>query len=291
MPLLSYFYLLALLDLYLLFPRISSQETVQQALWNVPNGQEPDFSNTFTGGNTIPISWNQYGNGSMEGYDALDLWVTTFDYSVHQYSQLLDGMFFPVRFVSWVKSNHKLAENLSLDQGGSWTWTINIPASQLQVDAKYVLRFKPINSPRSYYNLSSSEVSSPGILILQANSSVSSSSSTTLTSSTTSPASAAGTSPSVSNTSPATPGSHILSTAAKAGIGIGVSAAVLLSLGGFFAYFLLRRRRRVPQLQGADEKLTASEPSQQLDGHRVEVNADQALRSPAELPGDPHIRY
>src|SRR5215469_3891857 len=107
MPL-SYFYLLPLLDLYLLFPRISSQESVQQAIWTVPNGQEPDFSNTFTVGNTIPISWNQDGNGTVEENNALDLWVTTFDYSVHQYSQLLEGMFFPVRFVSWVKSNHNL---------------------------------------------------------------------------------------------------------------------------------------------------------------------------------------
>jgi len=90
MPLLSSFYMLPLLGLYLLFPRISSQLSVQQYVSNVP-----DFSNSFFEGNTIPISWNQDGNGSTAEYDALNLWVTTFDYSVHQYSELLHGFHHP----------------------------------------------------------------------------------------------------------------------------------------------------------------------------------------------------
>lgn len=281
MPLLSYFYLLPLLNLSLLFLRVSGQETVQQIVWNVPNGQEPDFSSTFDAGDSIPVSWNQYGNGSVEEYDALDLWVTTADYSVHPYAQLLDGIFSFVRCVSRIGSNNKFAENLSLNQGGSWTWTINIPTSQVQIDAKYVLRFKPISSPRSYYNASSSEVSSPGILILQAGS----------------PTTTSSTSSSALNTSrtsamPTTTGSNGLGTAAKAGIGIGVSAAALLSLGGFFAYFLLKRRKcRDPESQPAHGKPTESTLLRRSYEERVEKSANQDLESPAELPGDPHDRY
>lgn len=91
MALLLHLYFPLLLD-FLLHPTVvAAQATVQQIVWNVPNGQEPDFSNTFYAGNTVPISWNELGGGNTAAYDSLDLWVTTFDYSVHQYSQLLTG--------------------------------------------------------------------------------------------------------------------------------------------------------------------------------------------------------
>ena len=91
MAVLLYSILLLLFDLLLRVAFVAAQDTIQEEVWNVPSGQDVDFSNTFYDGNTVPISWNEYGGGNTASYDTLDLWVTTFDYTVHQYSQLLNG--------------------------------------------------------------------------------------------------------------------------------------------------------------------------------------------------------
>jgi len=80
-----------LLELLLQITFATAQEPIQQAVWNVPNGQDADFSNTFYDGNTVPISWNELEDGNTALYATLDLWVTTFDYTINQYSQLLTG--------------------------------------------------------------------------------------------------------------------------------------------------------------------------------------------------------
>lgn len=55
------------------YARVAAQATIQGVMWNMPNGRAPSFSQTFTTGQTIPISWNPY-NGTM-----VDLWLTPFD--------------------------------------------------------------------------------------------------------------------------------------------------------------------------------------------------------------------
>jgi hypothetical protein len=76
-----------------------AQETVQQILWNVPDGNLTDLSQTFTAGTTLPLSWN--GWTSPDYIDAfktlVDLWVTAWDYNLNPFSQLLKGKDRPTR--------------------------------------------------------------------------------------------------------------------------------------------------------------------------------------------------
>ncbi len=49
-------------------------ENIQrQYLWNAPNGSHPDFSNTYTYGDAILVSWNALNNSIY------DLWLTSWD--------------------------------------------------------------------------------------------------------------------------------------------------------------------------------------------------------------------
>lgn len=73
-----------------------------------------------------------------------------------------------------------MVENVNLTSPGNYAWTIAIPAANLTIDAKYVLRFKV---PASTYDPNSAELSSPGFLVLRAAASSTSSSSTTPSSS------------------------------------------------------------------------------------------------------------
>lgn len=51
-----------------------SAESIQrQYLWNTPNGGDPDFSESFTDGAEILISWNALNNS------VYDLWLTSWN--------------------------------------------------------------------------------------------------------------------------------------------------------------------------------------------------------------------
>ena len=73
--------------LLLSLAHIAHTETVQQG-WILPDGSYPDFSQTFRVGQTLPLSWSAL-NATVD-----NLWVTTFDYGVDQFSQLLAGKYF-----------------------------------------------------------------------------------------------------------------------------------------------------------------------------------------------------
>jgi hypothetical protein len=79
--------------LFQLHSSLVQSQTVQSILWNIPDGNLPDLSETFTAGTTLPLSWN--GWTSPDYVDAMttlvDLWVTGFDYNVDPFSQLLIG--------------------------------------------------------------------------------------------------------------------------------------------------------------------------------------------------------
>ncbi|KAF2103274.1 hypothetical protein NA57DRAFT_52801 [Rhizodiscina lignyota] len=258
---------------------IRAQDTIQAALWKVPDGTSPDFSQTFTDGESIPLAWNDFSGTSDVNASAslLDLWLTSFDWDNNQYSQLL-----------------RKGIDLTTPDGGHFTWTINIPDRSLSVSAKYVLRFK---IPASSYNANTGQLSSPGFLVLaaQASSSTSlSSSSETLSSSTTKKVTSTSTN-ALTATAPTTPSSaseHSLSGGAKAGIGIGVAVAILaLTALGTFLFF--RRRKisgQVPELpaqQDNDLVITERKEFREMSRPTQEM-------TPVELPasreaGELHI--
>jgi hypothetical protein len=77
-----------------------AQETVQQALWVVPNGNLSDLSQTFTAGTTLALSWNAWqSNAYIDPTKTLvDLWVTAFDIALNTFSELLSGTDCHARF-------------------------------------------------------------------------------------------------------------------------------------------------------------------------------------------------
>lgn len=123
---------------------------------------------------------------------------------------------------------------------GNYAWTIAIPDEYLAVSAKYVLRFKAASST---YGPNASELSSPGFLVLRAAPSTTSTSSSSTFTATTSSTIASTSTPPPSQTS--TTNHHSisggLSSGAKAGIGIGVTVAVL-GVSGILC-FLMRERK------------------------------------------------
>jgi hypothetical protein len=70
-----------------------AQKTIQNILWNVPDGDLPDLSQTFTAGSTLPLSWNNYTSTLYVDTtkNLVDLWVASFDNSLNSFSQLIKG--------------------------------------------------------------------------------------------------------------------------------------------------------------------------------------------------------
>ncbi|KAF7896703.1 uncharacterized protein EAF01_009106 [Botrytis porri] len=210
---------------------IYAQTYVSSTVWIVPDGNTADLSKTYTEGITLQVTWNPVPEG-YQFQTLSNLWVTTWDYEITQFSQLL-------------------TENVNTINNGTYDWTITIPTSILSRDAKYVLRFKDLNSK---YNSSSQEISSTGFLVINgASSSTSTASATPIRStqisssaSSTATTSASATQSVISTTS-ATPASiptsegSGLSGGAKAGIAVG-SVVVAFSIAGL-AFLFFRRQR------------------------------------------------
>ncbi|KAL3419601.1 hypothetical protein PVAG01_08099 [Phlyctema vagabunda] len=237
---------------------MAQAQTVQEAIWNIPDSSLSDLSQTFTSGTTLPLSWNPYKSSAYidASNSLLDLWVSTYDFAQNPYSQLLK-------------------ENINLTVPGGFAWTIDIADEDLSASAEYVLRFK---EPALRYEQNTPDLSSPGFLVLRANSpsslatpsltassaaasSSATSSSTRITptssmvslsvlpSSTVVPSSVI---PAASTIGASSPSGAVstndactscgLSTGAKAGIGIGIAALVLTVAGA--AYFCFTRKRK-----------------------------------------------
>lgn len=58
--------------------------TVQQEVWNIPDGNQKDLFNSFTQGVTTFLSWNGWeGSQFINGNDTLcDLWAGSWDATV-----------------------------------------------------------------------------------------------------------------------------------------------------------------------------------------------------------------
>ncbi|KAH6665956.1 hypothetical protein B0J14DRAFT_678566 [Halenospora varia] len=216
---------------------------IQTAVWKVPDGKLENFSQTFFQGQTLAVSWNgwtQVVGGVLDATKSLtDLWVTAFDSAQNPYNELIKS-------------------NINLTSTGTLAWPIAIPPTTLTIDARYVLRFKP---NASTFDPNSLELSSPGFLVLNSVSS-SSSSLTTTTSSSSTTANALDPSisllnsqtglPSLSTNAPSSTSSATivatpqetsgLSSGAKAGLGIGITAAILGIVGA--GYFIWRMRQK-----------------------------------------------
>ncbi|KAF7896683.1 uncharacterized protein EAF01_009086 [Botrytis porri] len=231
------------------------------SIWVVPDGTQPDLSQTFRQGLTLQITW--FGAPDNYQFDTLtNLWVTSWEYEKTAYSQLLEG-------------------NINANDSGTHDWTIDIPTSVLGKTAKYVLRFKSLNPA---FNPDSRDVSSPAFLVITGDSA---SSSRTSTSSSTTSASAVSSSSSMitsvptlstsavssTQTSISATGAIASSTAAdtiyrdkytklSGGLAAGIavaSVAILCAVLGL-AYFLYKRRKnkRDPATQPLTEHPTGS---------------------------------
>ncbi|RDL35389.1 uncharacterized protein BP5553_07320 [Venustampulla echinocandica] len=243
-------------------------QTIQNILWNVPDGKLSDLSQTFTAGTTLPLSWNALvTTANIDTTENLvDLWATSYDTNLNPFSQ-------PV------------TQNINLTSPGNYAWTIAIPDKTLAISAKYVLRFKPASST---YDINTGKLSSPGFIVLRgALSTFSTSSSSTSAVTTSSPLlsssqsrSIAGPSTYLPSQTPTTNQSSTsggLDSGAKVGVGIGVAVAVL----GIFViiYFFFTRR------QGRDATPTeAIMPIGTQENYKVGYTT-----SPAELPGARHV--
>ena len=68
-----------------------------QSYWTVPNGNLPDFRQTFSDGEALPIAWNGWDSTRtdefLDGVTVADLWVTSYEYGDYPYAQLVTGMF------------------------------------------------------------------------------------------------------------------------------------------------------------------------------------------------------
>ncbi|KAH7409455.1 hypothetical protein BKA64DRAFT_720727 [Cadophora sp. MPI-SDFR-AT-0126] len=257
----------------------TTAQTVQSILWKVPDGTLSDLSQQFTTGNTLPLSWNAWN--SDQYVDAtknlVDLWATSFDYSLNAFSQ-------------------RLAKNLNLTTAGNFAWTIQVPDTSLAISAKYVLRFK---AAASSLEIDSGELSSPGFIILRAIISTTSTPDTRTSSVATSSnpvtssfsgstlASPTPLNPTATPVSQQTSGSGGLTTGAKIGIGLGVSLGILVLC--VLAYILFKRKGTkyspptdISQIEEADYKKYGSTPNPaELAGLSQGPSELEATREPA----------
>ncbi|KAG4432644.1 hypothetical protein IFR05_011869 [Cadophora sp. M221] len=245
--------------------RFTTAQTVQSIVWKVPDGTLPDLSQQFTTGNTLPLSWNawnldQYVNATK---NLVDLWVTSFDYSLNAFSQ-------------------RIARNLNLTTAGNFAWTIEVPDTNLAISAKYVLRFK---EAASSFEIDSGELSSPGFIILRAGIPTTSTSNTRTSSASisSSPVSSSFSSSSLPSPTPSTLaetpvsqqtlGSGGMTTGAKAGIGLGVSLGFLALCGLAYIFFFKRKG------------IKHSGPAETSQSVEADYKKYGAPATPAELAG------
>ncbi|KAL1884835.1 hypothetical protein Plec18167_001490 [Paecilomyces lecythidis] len=218
--------------LFIFFVKTICAQTAQ-SYWTVPDGQLPDFQQTFKNQQVLPIAWNGWDSDwtgeYLEGLSIVDLWVTSFNYDQYPYSQLLH-------------------ENIDISKAGTYTWTIDINSTALGATAEYVLRFKP---PLKTYNISSGSLSSSGFIILpetsNANPTTSARPAKQSTISTTNSATGLTSTPTATGSS----GSSSLDGRTKAGIAVGcVLGGIAVGSLLIFALWRFKRKKRPSPADG-----------------------------------------
>lgn len=81
------------LCIWSLFSLASRAQTVQSILWNTPNGNLADLSQTFIAGTTLALSWNAWPSQIYidPNKNLVDLWVTAYETSRNSFNQSLIG--------------------------------------------------------------------------------------------------------------------------------------------------------------------------------------------------------
>ncbi|PGH19574.1 hypothetical protein AJ80_03910 [Polytolypa hystricis UAMH7299] len=218
----------------LLFPETGRSQVAQDS-WSVPDGQQDDFTVTLRKGQTIPFSWRGWSSVWTDTYlnkkTINDLWVTSYDYHVAPFAELI-------------------AQDIDVSRAGSFTWSIDIPDASLSKTAKYVLRFKNPADPPESYDHKSSQLSSRGFIIVNG---VRSPSSTPNTTSPSATASASATNSVLTTPSNSPPPQELetigLSAGAKTGIGVGSAVGGIAIIGLIVFAFLWQRCRSQQQQQ------------------------------------------
>ena len=78
-----------------------SQQVVAQHLqdnWISPVGTDPDFQQTFINGQVLAVAWEGWNSSIVTQYleestTIADLWVTSFNFALSPFSQLLSGIY------------------------------------------------------------------------------------------------------------------------------------------------------------------------------------------------------
>ncbi|KAH6637274.1 hypothetical protein F5144DRAFT_210323 [Chaetomium tenue] len=241
----------------------------REYLWNTPDGDKPDFAETYTHGDEVVFSWNALNNSIY------DLWLT-----------------------SWKPGPDPVAVCLAINlahDGNLKLVTSDPPTAQFANETKYVLRFKPPTG-RGEFVASDPDLSSPGFLLVEPAFHQQD------VPSTTSPAM-----PTISRVTPARetattmadsgseePFSNI-SPAAAAGLTIGLILMVALLVAGEVWYLMWRRKRR---RGGGDDGTTPASSRWRMKrfgkGDRgvfvrvgkAEMVIDDSIWMSPELPGD-----
>ena len=84
-----------LIPVLFLLQRVVAQRV--QANWIAPIGTDPDFQQTFINGQVLAVAWEGWNASVVNQYleettTIADLWVTSFNFQLSAFSQLLSCM-------------------------------------------------------------------------------------------------------------------------------------------------------------------------------------------------------
>ncbi|KAK4235568.1 hypothetical protein C8A03DRAFT_36583 [Achaetomium macrosporum] len=257
--------------------RVENAEAIQrQYLWNTPNGSRPDFSETYTDGDEIVISWNALNNS------VYDLWLTSWAADPDQVALCL-------------------ARAVSLDHDGNLKLvTSDPPSAEMANETRYVLRFKPPTSQGGFVS-SDPDLSSPGFLLLRSSVNSSVNAQGVRSSSVFATTTAAPTRSSVTPSRNADPSAAVpeqakpdMSSATAAALTIGLILVVAFLVAMEVAYLMWRRKRRrggekvgMPSSSQRKSRGRGKSDSELLvHVYSAEMATNDALWLSPELPGD-----
>ena len=227
----------------------------RQYLWNVPEGNRPDFSESYAHGENIPISWNALNNSMY------DLWITSWNWDSNPVALCLASEFSKINHEVATFTYTETAGSVNLAHDGSLNLINPNPPSAFFADkSRYVLRFKP-PTPQGQYVPLDPEIVSPAFFIVKPEEK--GKPTTTATADATSSSSSASSAPSLitaiedivasspsSSQSPNSRMSHgTMSSGAAAGLTIGLVFLVFLVVFLAVGIFYMRRRRAQRQAQ------------------------------------------
>ncbi|KAH6845788.1 hypothetical protein B0I37DRAFT_192253 [Chaetomium sp. MPI-CAGE-AT-0009] len=245
-----------------------AENTRRKYLWNTPDGDKPDFAETYTHGDEVVFSWNALNNSIY------DLWLTSWKPGPD-----------PVAVC--------LARAVNLAQDGNLKLvTSDPPTAQLANETRYVLRFKPPTG-RGEFVASDPDLSSPAFLLVEPafhqQDVPSATAPATTTRSRVTPARETATT-ALESDGPVSD----MSPAAATGLTIGLILMVVFLVAAEVGYLMWRRKRR--RGEGQDGTPASSRRKMKWFGKgdggvfvqvdKAEMVIDDSIWMSPELPGD-----